>query len=372
MISTLLTSSVKTASLVVGVAVTVATAFNAVLPPAPPLLPVAIEVGQAEDLPALIDALASSDAHDRAMAACRIGRLRGVDVSPARDALVALLGDDAAVESKLCREHENWMDGRERPNSPGREAAIALEDVGAGAVDPVAEVLRNGSPVARENAAFALGLIEDERAIDALASALGDDTEAVRARAAWSLGMIEDAAAVEPLGRALEDRSAEVREQAAWALGMIEDRAGVEGLSRALGDESADVREQAAWGLGMIEDPGGVDALVRALDDEAADVREQAAWGLGMIESSAAVPGLIRALRDEVADVREQSAWALGMIEDASAVDALTQAIEDENADVRKQALWALMRCVDGDDPELDYAALAAKLRKALIGGESG
>jgi hypothetical protein len=36
---------------------------------------------------------------------------------------------------------------------------------------------------------------------------------------------------------------------------------------------------------------------------------------------------------------------------------------------VRKQVLWALMRCADGDGRNLDYAALAEKLRKALIGG---
>jgi HEAT repeat protein len=57
------------------------------------------------------------------------------------------------------------------------------------------------------------------------------------------------------------------------------------------------------------------------------------------------------------------------MIEDSRAVDALMDALEDEDSDVRKQVLWALMRCADGDDRNLDYAALAEKLRKALIGG---
>ena len=129
------------------------------------------------------------------MAACRIGRLRSRDLGAARDGLLALLGDDAAVEGKLCRDYENRRRGGETGSTPGREAALALEDVGASAIEPLVGVLESGSGVARENAALALGLIEDEQAIDALAAALSDELDAVRARAAWSLGMIEDAAA---------------------------------------------------------------------------------------------------------------------------------------------------------------------------------
>ena len=250
MIVTLLSHSAKTLTLVVSTTVTAMTALSVMLPPHLPGFPVSVQVRQEEDLSQLIAALQSVEADDRALAACRIGRLRRRDVSAARDALVALLGDDAAVEGKLCRDYENRGRGGQRGSTPGREAAIALEDVGASAIDPLVGVLESGSAVARQNAALALGLIEDERAIDALAAALSDEVDAVRARAAWSLGMIEDAAAVEPLGRALDDRSAEVREQAAWALGMIEDASGVDALVRALGDEVAKVREQVAWGLG--------------------------------------------------------------------------------------------------------------------------
>ena len=63
---------------------------------------------------------------------------------------------------------------------------------------------------ARENAALALGLIENPQAIDALVAALQDDAELVRARSAWALGMIEDSSAVEALTEALEEEDAEV------------------------------------------------------------------------------------------------------------------------------------------------------------------
>jgi len=372
MISTLLSTSTKTLAAVLSTGITAGAALSAAVGPLAPLVPVAVEVErrQSESVEALVEGLSAAAAHDRAMAACRLGRLRGEDVSAAQDALVALLGDAEAVESKLCREHENWGRSGQEGSTPGREAAIALEEVGAAAIGPVTDVLRNGSVAARVNAAMALGLIEDQEAIDALVAALqDDDAELVRARSAWALGLIEDVAAAEALGRALEDAAPEVREQAAWGLGMIESAGAVPALSGALQDEVAEVREQAAWALGMIEAPSAVSALNRALGDDVAEVREQAAWGLGMIESSAGVPALIGALQDDVADVREQAAWALGMIEDSSAVEALTEALEDDDAEVRKQVLWALMRCVDGDDESLDYGALAEKLRKVLRGG---
>ena len=46
--------------------------------------------------------------------------------------------------------------------------------------------------------AFALGLIEDERAVEPLSAALRDQIVAVRARAAWALGVTGDGRRMEP------------------------------------------------------------------------------------------------------------------------------------------------------------------------------
>lgn len=342
MIGVLLAQTVNTIVLVVVTMAAAVGSLAGLVPAMPPLVVTEVGGGMAErggqELDALITGLRSSDAHDRAMAACRIGRMRRTDVSAARDALIGLLGDGAPVESRLCRERDNWSD--ERQSSPGREAAIALERVGPSAIDPLIAVLEGNDGLAREHAAFALGLIEDERAVGPLSAALRDEIVGVRSRAAWGLGMIESAAAVPSLAEALRDSAARVREQAAWALGMIEDSSGVDDLVGALRDEDADVREQAAWALGMIEDSGGV-------------------------------AGLLDALRDEDADVREQAAWALGMIEDGRAVEGLIAAVEDADAGVRKQALWALMQCIDEID-DVDYEKLAETLRRVLRGGGAG
>jgi HEAT repeat protein len=342
-------SVAKAMALIVSGAMTVVATGAAAIAPLPGWSPISIVwspisnvVEQDAELAALIEQLGAPAARDRAMAACRIGRMRNRDVSAARDALLALLGDGEPVERRLCRERGNWIGDRDEDSSPGREAAIALERVGSPALDPLIGILGGDrepggdNAVAREHAAMALGLIEERRAVAPLVTALDDEVEGVRARSAWALGMIEDSAAVEPLGDAITDASARVRSQAAWALGMIEAAAAVPALSAALGDEAVEVREEAAWALGMIE-------------------------------ASSAVPGLTSALQDESADVREQAAWALGMIEDSAAVDALLDALEDEDNEVRKQAIWALMRCIDEDTA--DYEQLAAKLRRALIGG---
>lgn len=93
--------------------------------------------------------------------------------------------------------------------------------------------------------------------------------------------MIESPDAVEGLVRVLrDDGSAEVREQAAWALGMIEDPAALEALVAGVDDDDPDVREQAMWALSTTVGSGGfgdidrsdlADALRRALEREPRD-----------------------------------------------------------------------------------------------------
>jgi HEAT repeat protein len=354
----------------------------------------------AQDIDALVRALDAAGARERAMAACELGELGSTAVRRAMPRLLTLLADDAAVEGRLCRDGYGWNRGWHDDSSPGREAAIALEEIGSEALDPLIDVLGGGSPPARDNAALALGLIEDSRAlpvlerrlqtddqarvrersawalgmiedsraVETLARARSDDNEKVRSQVAWALGMIESPDGVESLGDLIRDDDAKVREQAAWALGMIESARGVEPLVAAVADGSPKVRSQVAWALGMIESPHGVDPLVRLLDDPEPSVREQAAWGLGMIEDAVAVDGLVRALANDVsASVREQAAWALGMIEDPRAAGPLSDALEDDDEDVRDQAIWALGMVVRNADIEsIDTSELARRLRESL------
>ncbi len=272
-------------------------------------------LAQTQDVDTLIGQLASSSATQRATAACYLGRMRVNDIRLARDELLGLLTDGVEVEGRLCRDYARgwWNGSRFYLSSPGREAAIALEELGTEVLAPLIDRLQGQNPVGRENAAFALGMIESTDAIPALQIAIRD----------------------EDVG---------VRRQVASALGRIESPDAVPALQIAIQDEDAGVRRQAASALGRIESTDAIPALLIAIQDADADVRQQAVSALGRIESPDAIPALLIAIRDEDAGVRQQAASALGRIGGREAAEALADALEDENEAVARQALWALGR----------------------------
>jgi len=100
----------------------------------------------------------------------------------------------------------------------GLTAANALAKIGQPAVTPLNAALKDSSPVARRNAAIALGKIKDSSAVKPLITALNDENPIVRRNAAKALGEIQDVRAVEPLTAALNDNSPVVRRNAALAL----------------------------------------------------------------------------------------------------------------------------------------------------------
>lgn len=236
----------------------------------------------AKDLSTVIEMLRSPDPIVRASVACA----RDVfDASAAAviPALVELLDDAEPVAPEVCREdHRHWW-GDEQPITPGEAAARALVRIGSASLDPLIKTLTSSAAVARRNAAWALGALDDQRAVTPLIASLKDREPNVREQASWALGAIDDAGAVQPLISALRDTSPPVRRQAAWALGALDDANALDGLVAALKDSDARVREQAAWALGAIGDGRAGAALSLVLKDTDARVRRQAAWALGVI-----------------------------------------------------------------------------------------
>ena len=187
------------------------------------------------DTKANIQKLASANARERTDAACRLGKARAVAAIPA---LIQLLSDDTPVEQPVCEEKGNWRGKGTDKTTPGEMAAVALSQIGREAVEPLIAALRSNAWQARANAAFALGLIQDDRGVEPLISATRDPESRVREKAAWSLGLVGDDRAVEPLSVALKDVDARVRSQAAWALGLKGDERSVEPLIHALRDQN--------------------------------------------------------------------------------------------------------------------------------------
>jgi HEAT repeat protein len=208
----------------------------------------------AKDLAAVIDMLQSPDPIVRTGVACS-RHVFNASAAAAIPALIDMLDDDEPVAPEVCREDGRpwWGDDR-RPITPGQEAARALVRIGIASFDPLVKMVTSAGPVARRNAAWALGALDDARAVRPLMAVLRDTSPDVRRQAAWALGAIDDPAAVDALVSALKDSDARVREQAAWALGAIGDARATSGLSTALADSEARVRRQAAWAIGAIAD----------------------------------------------------------------------------------------------------------------------
>jgi HEAT repeat protein len=230
---------------------------------------------------ALMTDLDATDPAARTKAACGLRDL-GDAAADALVPLTKLLADGSPVDARACPRRW-WRGGSDDVTTPGEQAASALASVGSAALPSLLGALKHEAWIARRNAAWALGAIDDRRAVD-------------------------------PLIQALRDREPAVREQAAWALGAIDDNAAVQSLVGSLKDEDVRVRKQSAWALGAIDDARAVDSLVGALTDQQADVREQAAWALGSLGDSRALSGLLGALKDTSPGVRRQAAWALGAI----------------------------------------------------------
>ena len=237
-----------------------------------------------------LKSLSSSDATERAAAACSLGHLSAVDAIPA---LINLLGDDAPIEPIKCWQSGNWspaMDTLKRP-SPGEQAAIALAALGKPAVEPLITALSNTNPSVRRNAAWAIGEVTGvstsgrSAAVEPLINALHDADAWVRLAAAFSLGELRPRRATESLIAALTDSEWSVREMVVRALGEMKSRAGVERLTAVLlqdGDER--VRRKAAWALGEIKDRLALEALTAALSDRDQGVRRTAKWAISEIQ----------------------------------------------------------------------------------------
>src|SRR6202008_3724523 len=135
------------------------------------------------DVKAKIAKLSSDNPIERAEAAGQLGELKAASAIPA---LIKLLGDDAEIRQPVCGERKEWDNSKDFKTPPGENAAVALTRMGRQAVEPLIAALTSNVWQARANAAFALGLIHDNRNVEPLILATRDAISEVRSKAAWS------------------------------------------------------------------------------------------------------------------------------------------------------------------------------------------
>ena len=114
----------------------------------------------------LVADLDASDAVVRARAACGLREL-GDGAADAIGPLVKLLADGSPVEATVCGRRW-WRGNSDDMTSPGEQAASALAAIGSRAFQPLMGALRQDAWIARRNAAWALGALDDSRAVGAL------------------------------------------------------------------------------------------------------------------------------------------------------------------------------------------------------------
>jgi HEAT repeat protein len=168
----------------------------------------------------------------------------------------------------------------------------------------------------RREAIGVLGYLKHAPALPALAGlAASDPVDEVRRAAVGALAFAAgDADARIALETALRDASWQVREEAATALGKLQQPAATAALLVALDDDYWQVRLRAARSLGRLRSAESVTPLLRALGHSISNLRKEAALALGDIGDAGALPALELAADDPDPEVRKSARLAIVQI----------------------------------------------------------
>ncbi len=148
--------------------------------------------------------------------------------------------------------------------------------------------------------------------IETLLRALDDPLPVIRTAAAQELGKNKVKQAVDKLIQLLEkDQNPLVRDNVAFALGEIGDNRAVPHLIKALKDSDEWVRKSAAKALSFLDGTPAADDLITLLQDISPAVRKTAARTLGVLGIKKALPEIEKLLNDENILVRKYAAMAV-------------------------------------------------------------
>jgi HEAT repeat protein len=297
----------------------------------------------------LLFALKDREAEIRSAAARGVGRFqdrRAVepliqmlrDLAPLARAAAAealgQLGDPQAIGwlVRLLRDAEPSVRARASKSlkqlgwQPDNDAERALQIMATGnlrqaaalgndAIEPLVELLNNGSPDKQLAAVKVLGEMDDRNVIKPLLDALRKSTPAVRIAALEMLERYADSSAYPDVERLLRDQNPGVRSAAVEAAAKCDGRRAVPGLIHALKDSSWEVRQAAVKVLGTLGESAAVEGLCQALRDRDRDVREGAVVALGRIGDARAIYSLVLMLLDVESIVRSAAANSLQLID---------------------------------------------------------
>ncbi|HXI72418.1 MAG TPA: HEAT repeat domain-containing protein [Verrucomicrobiae bacterium] len=235
--------------------------------------------------------------------------------------LVGMLKDqDAAVRLRAVRSLDQigWQPEDDASRTAyvlatGNVADVA--DLGADGVQPLLELLDNGTPQKQLAAIKALSEINDPRIPQLMQNALNKSSGMVRLVALDTLAQLADPATVESVHRLFKDQASNIRAAAVVAAVSFRDKSVLPMLLPMLRDISWEVRLEVVKALGKLGDETAVQGLCRALQDPDHDVRENAAHSLGKLGDPRSIQPLVLALMDVQSFVRTAAHNALFRID---------------------------------------------------------
>jgi len=187
--------------------------------------------------------------------------------------------------------------------------------LGADAIEPLVQLLRNGPPDKQLEAVKALGELDDRKAIEPLLEALQKGAPAARIAALEALERFADPSTYEAMEQLFTDPNPSVRSAAVEVAAKSNGTRAVKGLVPVLKDPSWEVRQAAVRALGNVGEPAAVEGLCQALQDKDRDVREGAVVALGRIKDARAIHSLVLSLLDPESAVRNAATNSLQHID---------------------------------------------------------
>lgn len=238
-----------------------------------------------------------------------------------------------------------------------REAAIgALRAIGKPSVPVLGICLSDPHALVQEAASTVLATIADERVLAPLIDALRNRDWIVRMHAAKALGRIGQAAAIVPLVPLLQDPVKAVREEAVAALAAIGEPA-IPSLLSSLKSPEWLVRLHAVEALGKTKSPAAVEPLLTALfNDQDSAIKEDAVRALGQIGDGRAFEFLVQVMREP--GLRPLAVEALGRLRDGRAVPVLIKVLRREDQPAQSRVVAG---CGDKWDEEMATRVAAVR-----------
>ena len=243
----------------------------------------------------------------RATAVQALSQLKADNVS---NELVGLLEDvDVTVRLRAarCLDQLGWHPETDAVRKAYVLAVGDLErvaELGAAGIQPLVELLDNGTPEQQVSAVKALGEIADPGISRLMQEALNKNSPMVRLVALLALEQLADPAAYDAVERLFQDPASNIRAAAMVTAAGCDGPRAVPQMVAMLKDASWEVRLEATKILARIGDATAVEGLCRTLQDKDHDVRESAALALGRIGDARAIPSLVLVLLDVQSFVR--------------------------------------------------------------------